>query len=135
MSTIRVFGYLKIFRFRQVQNNKQLGLSERATISRKRRNLVSLKFNFFTWLLETASISVVFLSAGDQAKILYIFCVSCGTPLLYFIGIEENRRAAEEYIKANIRVFHKKDKKDSEAECRASGETGGTSSYGPDTAN
>ena len=68
-----------------------------------------MKCNFFTWVLETSSILVVIVSSKPHATttILYILCVSCGPPLLYFMGIEENRRAAEEYIKANIRVFHK----------------------------
>ena len=75
-------------------------------MSRKQRNLVSIKFNLFTWILETTSILLVVVSAQDF-KMLYIFCISCGPPLLYFMGIEDNRRAAQEYIKSNIRVFNK----------------------------
>ena len=100
-------GYISIFRFRQLQNERSVGLSERASNSRKRRNLVNLKFNLFTWILETASVLVVIVDRGDNFKIFYILCVSCGPPLLYFMGIEENRRAAKEYIKSNIRVFNK----------------------------
>ena len=96
-------------------------------MSRKRRNLVAAKFNLFTWILETASILLVAVSPKDF-KMLYIFCISCGPPLLYFLGIEDNRRAAEEYFKFNISVFNKIGKKNvigTEPEpCQASEEDG-----------
>ena len=103
-------GYTKIFIFQKTQNEKNVGLSQRASTSRKRRNLVAAKFNLFNWILETASILLVVVSSRDF-QMLYIFCISCGPPLLYFFGMEENRRAAEDYIKSNIRVFNKVGKK------------------------
>ena len=33
--------------------------------------------------------------------------MSWGTPLVYFMGIEENRKMAQEHFRANMRVFSK----------------------------
>ena len=98
-------GYTRIFKILQRLENKKLGLSEEAMTSRKKRNLVSVKFNFLNWLLETYSIFLVSISINFD--FLYIFFISCGPPLLYFMGIEENRKAAQEYFKSNIQVFKK----------------------------
>ena len=42
--------------------------------------------------------------------LLYILVTSCGTPMVYFMGIEENRTMAKEYFKSNMRIFQKKNK-------------------------
>ena len=95
--------YVKIYQFRKKQNEKELGLSKASLKRRKHRNVVSFKFNLFTWIWETCSISIAAL--GPEYQLFYLLSISCGPPLLYFIGIEENRRAAAAYIKSNIRVF------------------------------
>ena len=33
--------------------------------------------------------------------------MNCGPPVLYFLGIAENRKATEEYLKSKIIVFDK----------------------------
>ena len=33
--------------------------------------------------------------------------MNCGPPILYFMGVGENRQATEEYFKSKIRVFNK----------------------------
>ena len=98
-------GYTRIFKILQRLENKKLGLSEEAMTSRKKRNLVSVKFNFLNWLLETFSIFLVLISINFDS--FYILFTSCGPPLLYFMGIEENRKAAQKYFKSNIKVFKK----------------------------
>ena len=41
------------------------------------------------------------------ADMTYILVNSCGTPLVYHLGIEENRRQAQEYFRSHIRVFRR----------------------------
>ena len=41
------------------------------------------------------------------ADMIYILVNSCGTPLVYHLGIEENRRQAQEYFRSHIRVFRR----------------------------
>ncbi len=108
------------------------GLSSEARGLRKRRNLVTVQFNFMNWLLETTSLIV--LTVGDRDGIffnlIYFTVTSCGTPLvillnllllniflpillflIYFLGIEENRKRAREHVSSSIKIFtRKKDK-------------------------
>ena len=98
-------GYIKIFSFLKRQNNKNIGLSEAARLSRKQRNLVTIKCNLFNWILETTSI--LFVIVSPKNNFLYIFCMNCGPPILYFMGVAENRQASGEYFKSRIRVFNK----------------------------
>ena len=103
------------------------GLSSEARGLRKRRNLVSVQFNFMNWLLETTSLIV--LEVGDRddifCNLLYFTVTSCGTPLviflnlllfiftnpfflIYFLGIDENRRLAREHFRSRMRIFTRK---------------------------
>ena len=102
-------GYINIFVFLKNQNNKHLGLNEVARTLRKRRNLVTVKYNLFNWIFETANL--LFVLVSPKNNFIYLFCMSCGPPILYFMGIEENRKATEEYFKSKIRVFDKLNKK------------------------
>ena len=36
---------------------------------------------------------------------LYLTINSCGTPLVYYLGIEENRKRAHEYWSSNVKIF------------------------------
>lgn len=67
-----------------------------------------MKFNMFNWILETFSTFLVFISLNRYFTLLYIVTISCGTPIVYFMGIEENRNLAKDYFKSNIRIFKKK---------------------------
>ena len=67
-----------------------------------------MKFNMFNWILETFSTFLVFISLNRYFTLLYIVTISCGTPIVYFMGIEENRNLAKDYFKLNIRIFQKK---------------------------
>ena len=75
------------------------GLSEAAKKSRKQRNLVTMKFNFINYLLEALSVGLLFISKNPGIYFLYFVVNSCGTPLVYYLGIEENRRQAEDYFR------------------------------------
>ena len=77
-----------IIRFRNKQDEKVIGLSSSARALRKRRNLVSVQFNFMNWLLETTSLSLLMI--GDRwnvvLNLLYLLVNSCGTPLVILIN-------------------------------------------------
>ena len=74
---------------------------------RKNRNLVTMKFNMINWVLETFSTILVLMKVNRIFYILYLFINATGTPLVYYLGIEENRKAAKEYFRSNIRIFKK----------------------------
>ena len=120
------FGIL--VRFRKMQDRKELGLNSSAKYLRKRyrcseifflfnivnksslwwrRNLVSMRFNMMNWLLETISLVLVMIGEYKLSIILYLLVTSCGTPLVYYLGIEENRRLAREHFNSRIRIFKK----------------------------
>ena len=98
------------------------GLSTTARVLRRRKNLVSMRFNMINWLLETVSLLLVIKKDDMFLTILYFLLNSCGTPLViwfkfffviflqsfvlvYFLGIEENRRMAREHFLSRIRIF------------------------------
>ena len=99
-----------IVRFTYKQDSKAPGLSSNARKMRRHRNIVSMKFNMINWILESL-INILILSGSNRIfTILYILVMSSGTPLVYFMGIEENRKQAKEHFKSNIRVFIKQRK-------------------------
>ena len=73
------------------------------------------------WLLETVSLVLVMIKDDVFLTIFYLLVNSCGTPLVilftffchislflflvYFLGIEENRRMAREHFLSRIRIF------------------------------
>ena len=52
--------YFLSSRFLKHQNENAKGLSEVQKKSRRRRNLVTMKFNFINYLLETLSVGLLF---------------------------------------------------------------------------
>ena len=96
-------------RFRQKQDKNLSGISNSVRLKRRNRNLVTMKFHMFNWILETLSTILVLddLNLNRFTTLIYIFTMSCGTPLVYFMGIEENRKMAQEHFRANMRVFSK----------------------------
>ena len=67
-----------------------------------------MRFNMMNWLLETISLVLVMIGEKKLSTILYVLFTSCGTPLVYYLGIEENRRLAREYFNSRIRIFKNK---------------------------
>ena len=96
-------GYIKIFKYRKSLDSHVSGLTERARNLRKIRNLVNFKFNMFAWILDTASILLVI--ASSEFQILYLLVTSCGPPILYFLGMEENRRVTRNFFISCKRLF------------------------------
>ena len=83
------------------------GLSKEAKSKRRQRNLVTMKFNFLNWMLETITILIVVINPNELMNVIYNFVNSCGTPLVYFLGIEENRKAMKQNLVKKMNVAHK----------------------------
>ena len=66
-----------------------------------------MQFNMINWLLETVSLILVMMKGNLMFTILYLLVTSCGTPLVYYLGIEENRQKAREYFQSRMRIFRK----------------------------
>ena len=69
-------------RFKNRQDENVSGLSTSARVLRKRRNLVSMRFNMINWLLETTSLILVIIKVDVFLTIFYLLVNSCGTPLV-----------------------------------------------------
>ena len=67
-----------------------------------------MKFNMINWVLETIVNILILIDDSRLSTILYVFIMSVGTPLVYFMGIEENRQIAKEHFKSHIKIFKKK---------------------------
>ena len=86
-------------RFINQQNDQVVGLSDNAKKRRKHRNVVTMKFNLINYLVETLSGILFLVVKNFFVDILYLLLNCCGTPLVYYLGIEENRKQAEQYIR------------------------------------
>ena len=106
-------GYYRLFRFTERNISKVAGsISAKSRTRRKKQNLVTAKFNFLNWLLEAVSLVVVLPGYGKFTTVVYIFLTSCGPPCIYFLGVEENRKAVKQSLASRIKnVKKKKDRK------------------------
>ena len=110
-------GYYRLFRFTERNNSKVAGsISVKARIKRKKQNLVTAKFNFLNWLLEAVSLVVVLAGYGKVTTVVYIFLTSCGPPCIYFLGVEENRKAVRQSLASRIKNVKQKQRKKREEE-------------------
>ena len=66
-----------------------------------------MKFNLWNWILETISTLIVIIIKNSYSTVIYLLITSCGTPLVYYLGIEENRRQAKARFKEHIKMFKK----------------------------
>ena len=96
-------------RFRKLKDSKIEGVNNEAKIRRTRRNLVTMQFNMINWLLETVSLTLVMFDEKTFFRILYLLVTSCGTPLVYYLGFEDNRKKAREYFQSRMKIFNKKE--------------------------
>ena len=83
------------------------GINERARIMRKNLKTVTTKFNFVIWLSEASSI-LVLVPQSKTFFILYFLLSSCVTPIVYYIGIVENRKAVKQHLQDLLRESKKK---------------------------
>ena len=80
------------------------GLSDSARLKRKNRNLVTMKFNMINWALETVGTILVIILPTSSSIILSMLLSSCGTPVVYLLGIEDNLKTAREIVMEKIMV-------------------------------
>ena len=90
-----------IARFINKQNDQVVGLSDAAKKRRKRRNVVTMKFNLINYVVETVGVIMCLVVKNFFVDLLYLLFNWCSTPLVYYLGMEENRNKAEEYIRSN----------------------------------
>ena len=101
---ISPFLYIHIFFFRR-STGQSLGLNSQTLKARRRRNAVSARFNFLVWL--SANIFLcVFLMVGIDGNnvVLYMVLESCCTPVLYYVGIESNRKRMRNCLRDGARM-------------------------------
>ena len=91
--------HVLFIRFINQQNDQVVGLSDNAKKRRKHRNVVTMKFNLINYLVETLSGILFLVVKNFFVDVLYLLLNCCGTPLVYYLGIEENRKQAEQYIR------------------------------------
>ena len=69
------------FRFRNRQDEKVNGISTSAKVLRKRRNLVSMRFNMMNWVLE--SVSLILVTIDKDNVFVTLLVTGRGKPLVY----------------------------------------------------
>ena len=102
-------------RFANNQTDNVAGLNQTAKNQRKNRNLVTMKYNVFNFILTTFSLLIFLIIRNDLAVMIYLVVVSCGSPLVYLLGMEENRRKTKLIFRSKIEVFYKNKTNNSEA--------------------
>ena len=70
-------------------------MSEAARARRKHRNVVKMKFNLVNYLLETVSMVLTLAVRGYLVGLLQILVTSCGTPLIYYLGMDHTRQEGD----------------------------------------
>ena len=83
-------------------------------MKRKIKNIVTMKFNMLNWVLETIVNILILFNISKLTIVIYITFMSVGTPLVYFMGIEENRKMAKEHFKTHIKIFKRKNQVETE---------------------
>ena len=81
-----------LLRFIKHQDDNVSGLSEAAKTKRKRRNMVTMKFNLLSFVLEGASVILVVISRSFFIRLLYLLVNYCGTPLVLTPWVETSVR-------------------------------------------
>ena len=60
-----------------------------------------MKFNLINYVVETVGVIMCLVVKNFFVDMLYLLFNWCSTPLVYYLGMEENRNKAEEYIRSN----------------------------------
>ena len=66
-----------------------------------------MKCNLLNYILERVSVILMITVDDYFIDILYVTINCCGTPLVYFLGIEENREHAMDYFRSHVKYFRK----------------------------
>ena len=62
------------------------------------------------YILEMVSFVLISISNIPVLTVIFLLIKSCGTPIIYYIGIEENRALTREFVKYHIKYFNPKGK-------------------------
>ena len=74
---------------------------------------MGLSHNMVNCMLELVGIlTVVLLGSSDVTTILYTLLTCTGTPVVYYLGMESNKKSDDQEAKSNIRVFKKQKSSD-----------------------
>ena len=93
----------------KTQTESVPGLSEKAKLKRKNNNLVTMKYNLIISILSIVS-SLIFLIIRNRiSTMVLLFVISCGSPIVYLMGIEENRKNTKKLLKLKLEIFDKKE--------------------------
>ena len=65
---------------------------------------MTMKFNMINWALETVGTILVIILPTSSSIILSMLLSSCGTPVVYLLGIEDNLKTAREIVMEKIMV-------------------------------
>ena len=63
-----------------------------------RKNLVTCKFNVIIWFTELISGCVVLIKGSQYILLFYIVAPNIVSPVIYYIGMESNRKALKNYF-------------------------------------
>ena len=96
------------YMFTKAQNKFATGLSDEAKQRRRQKNLVSIRFNLMNWMLESLMILMIIMTTKKMFQTTFILVTSIGTPLIYYLGIEENRKQIKDFYRQQIRRVKKK---------------------------
>ena len=62
------------------------------------------------WFVESVSVLIVIFTQQKLLIVMYILLNGCVTPIVYVMGIEENRKSAKEVSKFILKHIQKKSK-------------------------
>ena len=68
-------------------------MSDAAKKRRKRRNVVTMKFNLINYVVETVGVIMCLVVKNFFVDLLYLLFNWCSTPLVYYLGMEDNRQS------------------------------------------
>ena len=77
-------------------------MSENAKLKRINNNLVTMKYNVINNILTILSSLIFLIMRNGIALMMYLSVTSCGSPLVYLVGIEENRKKLKKLLKSNL---------------------------------
>ena len=66
--------------------------------ARIRKNLVTCKFNVIIWFTELICGCVVFIPGSQYILLLYLVTPNIISPIIYYIGMESNRKELKKYF-------------------------------------
>jgi hypothetical protein len=100
-------GYLAIYFFRKHHDSITSGLTDKSRNNRKNRNVVTAKINTIIWLSEVCSY-LVMIPQGNFFFVLYFLVSGTFSPILYYSGIEANRKAGKDRLQEMFKDSHQR---------------------------